>query len=94
MPDYSDDSDEELGAYIYSISHTARLLREEEAAAVRKNELSPNDDNTNIRVRRSKRKRPHDEVENTSVSSEPKERSTKKKKKIYTCGNEGCANQV
>ena len=69
----SDDSDEELGAYIYSISRTAQLLREEAeaaaaAAAVRKNELSPNDDNTNIRVRRSKRKRPHDEVENTSVS--------------------------
>ena len=43
MPDYSDDSDEELGAYIYSISRTAQLLREE-AAAARNNELPPNND--------------------------------------------------
>ena len=41
MVDYSDDSDEELGAYIYSTSRIA--LREE--AAARNNELSLNNDN-------------------------------------------------
>ena len=90
MPDYSDDSDEELGAYIYSISRTAQLFREEEAAA-RNNELPPNNDDN---ITMHKRKSPHDEVENTSVSSEPKERSTKKKRYNYTCSHKGCANQV
>ena len=41
MPDYSDDSDEELGAYIYRTSRTAKLLREK-AAAARNNELATN----------------------------------------------------
>ena len=74
MPDYSDDSDEELGAYIYSTSHTAQLFREE--AAAMNNELTMSN-NT-----RSKRKVPP-EVGNISVSSEPKQRA-KKKRKIYT----------
>ena len=92
MPDYSDDSDEEIGAYIYSTSHTAQLFREE-AAAARNNELSPNNDD-NINITMHKRKSPHEhEVENnTSVSSEPKR--IKKKRKIRTCSTEGCANQV
>ena len=81
----TDDSDEELGAYIYSTSRTAQLLREE--AAARNNELSLNNDND---ITRPKRKSPH-EVENVSLSSEPKQR-TKKKRKKYTCSNEGCTN--
>ena len=85
MPDYSDDSDEELGAYIYRTSHTAKLLREK-AAAARNNELATN--NT-----RSKRKSPHEVEENTSVLSEPKHR-VKRKRKIYICINEGCTNQI
>ena len=93
MPDYSDDSDEELGAYIYSISRTAQLLREE-AAAARNNELTTNNDNNDDNITMPKRKSPH-EVENTSVSSEPKERMKKKRKGyINTCSNEGCTNQV
>ena len=82
MPDHNssdDDSDEELGAYIYSISRTAKLLREEEAATtVRNNELElslstnnndDNDDNdsNNIKVTTPK-KSPH-KVQNVSVSS-------------------------
>jgi len=89
MTDYSDDSDEELGAYIYSISRTAQLLREE--AAARNNGMTTNNDND---ITRSKRKSPH-EVESTSVSSEPKERMKKKMKKYnYICSNEGCTNNV
>ena len=94
MPDYSGDSEDELGAYIYSTSHTAKLFREK--AAARNNEkLSTNNDNdSNIRARRSKRKSPH-EVGNALIPSEPKECTKKKRKKyIYTCSNEGCANQV
>ena len=49
MPEYSDDSDEELGAYIYRTSRTAQLLRE--AAASTKLTTK---NNNNIRVRRSK----------------------------------------
>ena len=93
MVDSSDDSDEELGAYIYSISHTAQLFREEAAAAAartRNNELSTNND-TNIT--RTKRKSPHEVENNTSVLSEPKQR-TKKKWKKKTCSQEGCTNQV
>ena len=155
----SEDSDEELGAYIYSFSRTAQLLREE--AAARNNEMTTNNNitrpkrkssaftvphlpgwqcyrcetfnapsrsrcssctvirelcgrqfcrNKNKRkaagqlesaelttnddndITRPKRKSPH-EVENTSVSSEPKQRSTKKRKR-YTCSYEGCNNQV
>ena len=57
MVDYSDDSDEELGAYIYSISRTAQLLREE--AAARKNDLKTNNnDNDNITMH--KRNSPHE----------------------------------
>ena len=90
MPDYSDeDSDKELGDYIYSISRTAQLFREE--AAARNNELSPNNNN----VTRPKRKSPHEVGNNTSVSSEPKERTKKKRRrKIYICSNEGCTNKV
>ena len=88
MPDYSDDSDEELGAYIYSISRTAQLFREEEAAA-RNNELPPNNDDN---ITMHKRKSPHEVENNTSVSSEPKR--IKKKRKIRTCKHEGCTNQV
>ena len=73
MPDYSD-SDEELGAYIYRTSHTAKLLREK--ATARNNEFATK---TNTK---SKRKIPP-EVENISVSSEPKQRA-KKKRNIYT----------
>ena len=81
MPEYSDDSDEELGAYIYSTSRTAKLLREQ--AAARKNNGLTTDT-------RTKRKIPH-EVENISVSSEPTQRSKKRRKK---CSNKGCNNQV
>ena len=90
MVDSSDDSDEELGAYIYSISHTAQLFREEAAAAARtrNNELS-----TNYDITRPKRKSPHEVENNTSVLSEPKQR-TKKKWKKKTCSQEGCTNQV
>ena len=90
MPDYSDDSDEELGAYIFSTSRTAQLLREE--AAARNNELTMNNDNdNNNNITRSKRKSPH-EVKNTSVSPEPKQR-TKNERKKYTCSHEGCSNR-
>ena len=90
MANYSDDSDEELGAYIYRTSHTAQLLKEE--AAARSNGLATNHNKSNnITITRSKRKNPH-EVENVSVSSEPKERA--KKKKRYICSQEGCVNQV
>ena len=95
MPNYSDDSDsdEELGTYIYSISRTAQLLREEEEEDNEK--MSSNNDNEyDIRARRSKRKSPHEIENNIPVSSEPKERSTKKKRKKYTCCNEGCTNKV
>ena len=51
-----------------------------------------NNDNNNNNITRSKRKSPH-EVENTSVSSEPKQR-TKNERKKYTCSHEGCSNQV
>ena len=68
MPDYSDDSDEELGAYIYRTSRTAQLLREE--AAARNIELTTKNDN-NITIPRPKRKCPR-EVENLSVSSQQK----------------------
>ena len=49
MPNYSDDSDsdEELGNYIYSISRTAQLLREEEAARNNELELSLSTNNNN-----------------------------------------------
>ena len=83
MPNYSDDSDEELGAYIYRTSRTAQLLREE-AAAARNNELSPNNYNN---ITRPKRKSPH-EVENNI----PKR--TKKNKYTYICSHEGCTNIV
>ena len=62
MPDYSDDSDEELGAYIYRTSHTAQLLREKTAA--RNNELTTNND---ANITRPKRKSPR-EVENNMYS--------------------------
>ena len=65
MVDYSadDDSDEELGAYIYSrTSRTAKLLREKVA---RNNETSSSTKHTNksnnIRARKSKRKEPPSE---------------------------------
>ena len=89
MVDYSadDDSDEELGAYIYRTSHTAKFFREKE-------ELARNNDktSTNHNTRKSKRKKQL-EAENTSVSSESKQRAKKKRKK-YTCSHEGCTNQV
>ena len=90
MVDYSNDSDsdEELGNYIYSISRTAQLFREE--AAARNNEITTNNDEDNIT--RHKGKSSH-KVENTLVSSEPEE-CMKKKRKRYTCSNEGCTNQV
>ena len=76
----SDDSDEELGAYIYSISRTAQLREE----AARNNRSSPNN---NTKIARPKTKNPH-EIENTTVPpasyltasmpivSNPKERTT------------------
>ena len=73
---------------IYSTSHTAQLLREA-AAAARKNELTTNNHDN---ITRHKRKSPH-KVENNTVSLEPKLR-TKKKRKKYTCSNEGCTNHV
>ena len=57
-----DDSDEELGAYIYRTSRTAKLLREKETA--RNNELTTNND---ANITRPKRKSPH-EVENNMYS--------------------------
>ena len=54
--DYSDDSDEELGAYIYSISRTAQLLREE---AARNNQSTTNNDNNDDNITMPKRKSPH-----------------------------------
>ena len=81
----SEDSDEELGAYIYMTSRTAQLLREEEAAAARNNELTTNDT-------RSKRKSPSEVENNISVSSEVL--SEPKRRKIYSCNNKGCTNIV
>ena len=78
MVDY-DDSDEELGAYIYRTSHTAQLLRE---AAARNDEMTTNNNtDTNIHARRWKRKKPPEVQDNISVSSEPKERTKKMRKK-------------
>ena len=77
MLEYSTDSDEKIGAYIYRTSRTAQLLREE--AAARNNETANNDNN----ITRPKRKSHPNEVENALVSSEPKECSVKKKRKKY-----------
>jgi len=53
--------------------------------------MTTNNDNN---IARPQRKSPR-EVENTSASSEPKERMKKKRKKYnYICSNEGCTNNV
>ena len=82
MPDYSDDSDEEIGAYIYSTSRTAKLLREE--AAARNNELPTNNDN-NIYAKRSKRKSPHEFENDTYISFVRRTKGTceKEEKDLY-----------
>ena len=86
--DYSeDDSDEELGAYIYSISRTAKLLRE--GAAARNDELSTNNNDT---ISRSKRKSPP-EVGN--ISEEPNHHAANSLLILrYAPRTEGCANNA
>jgi hypothetical protein len=63
-----DDSDEELGAYIYSIIRAAQLLREE--AAARNNEIPTDNNNDNNITRPTTRKSPHAlKLQNVSLSS-------------------------
>ena len=78
LPDYSDDSDEELGAYIYSTSRTAKLSREEAAARNRNNELNTTKNNDN-NITRPKRKSPYEVDDKLASSSEPEQRTKKKK---------------
>ena len=108
MPDYSNDySDQEKSSDdFYSTSRTAQLLREEAASAARTNydyELTAKQRIMICNIMRPKRKSPH-EVENISVSSEPKATYEKEERNVYTwvhlhrkkytCSHEGCTNQV
>jgi len=81
------DSDEELGAYIYRTSRTAKLLREE---AARNNDKKPPNDkkSNNIRTRRQKRKKPPEEDDNIVSAVLSKAKYVRKR-----CSNEGCINQ-
>ena len=83
-----DDSDEELGAYIYRTSRTAELLREE---VVMNNETSTNnnDKSNNIPTRKSKRKKQPLEGEDHATPAV----STRAKKRVRKqCTYEGCTN--
>ena len=107
MVDYSvdDDSDEELGAYIYRTSRTAKLFREE-VSRDNDNETSTNNYKSNdIRTRKSKRKKPP-EGENVvsavlSISKVVRKRYDNEECKNLAqkgvkkqCSYEGCTNQV
>ena len=68
MVDYSadDDSDEELGAYIYRTSHTAKFFREKEELVRNNDKTSTNHKNKSNSIHAKKRKKQL-EAENTSA---------------------------
>ena len=80
MVNYSldDDSDEELGAYIYRTSHTAKLFREE-VSRDNDNETSTNNNykSNSISTRKSKRKNPPEGDVSTVLSNEKVARKRK-----------------
>ena len=83
-----DDSDEELGAYIYSTSRTAKLFREEAAATNNISSTNHNKSNNICATSRSKRNEPP-EGDDVVSAVLPNAKVARKR-----CSNEGCTNLV